>query len=114
LKVLYILPQGKVPRLMEHVMVRVTTEHFDQVYEQYRDYPGKVCLLVHPDVYLPGLLKFVEEANGDLAVVVNRTPDTMFLSRFSSHVVGLKIQYYPFPSKSRSQVLFEECRKLCL
>lgn len=113
MKILYILPQGKVPRLYEHVMVRVSPESFDQVYEQYHRHSGKLCLLVHPSTYLPGLLKFVEDAQGDLAVVVHKTPDVVFLSRFSSHVVGIPVQYYPFPSKTRSQVLFEECRKLC-
>jgi hypothetical protein len=107
----YILPQGKVPRLKDTLFVRVTEENLDDVYDQYVGFRSSLCVLLAPKIPTSSLLKFVESVEGDLHVVVNHTPDLVFLSRFSSVTVGIRPTISPFPGKSVAQVLLEECKR---
>jgi len=95
-------------------MVKVTPHTFLEVCDQYRDYPMPLCLVVAKDVPDGALLKFVEDAPGDLAVVLYRTPGQVFLSRFSSTVVWAVPKIRPFPDHTNTQATLKECQSLCL
>jgi hypothetical protein len=112
MKCCYVLPQGKAPRLLDHLMVRVSRDNLLDSIQQYTGFTGKLCFLVHSSVPLSSLLKFVETAGDAFAVVVHSTPDTTFLSRFPQVVVGLRHDYVQFPPKTRLQAQYEECRRL--
>jgi len=82
MKTCWILPQGKVPKLKDYVYARVDKENFDTMFYQYLRFPAPVCLVIRPGVPFSSLLKFVEDAEETLHIVVNSTPDPVFLSRF--------------------------------
>ena len=113
MKTLYIMPQGKVPKLSGYALVRMTEESFSDVYEQYLGYPNPLCIVLSPSVPTAAVLKFVEEASSDFSMVTHFTPDLVFLSRFSVVRVGTKPTLSPFPLKSSAQILLEECKALC-
>lgn len=113
MKTCHILPQGKAPKLEDCLFVRITDAVFQEVYEQYYGYQGRLCLLVAPSVPEAALLKFVEDATGDLDVVIHHTPGLVFLSRFSKVMVGIKPVISQFPPKTSAQVILDECKKAC-
>lgn len=114
MKVCYIVRPGTAPRLPEYLMVKVTPGTFLEVVDQYKDYPMPLCLVVARDVNYGALLKFIEGAPGDLAVVVYRTPDQTFLSRFSQTIVWAVPKIRPFPDHTSAQAMLKECQSLCL
>jgi hypothetical protein len=107
----YVLPQGKVPKVADALYVRMTSVTFNEVYDQYLDYQKPLCVLLAAEIPTASLLKFVESVS-DITVVVNHTPDLVFLSRFNSVVMGIKPVITPFPPKTSAQALLEECKKV--
>lgn len=113
MKTLYIMPQGKVPKVPGALYVRMSTECFNDVYTQYLGYPNPICVVLGASIPYSALLKFIEAASDDFSLVLHDTPDLVLLSRFSNVFMGTKPTIRPFPDRTFSQTLLDECKVLC-
>ncbi len=99
---------------LDQRLVVVHSGNFLDIYNQYYGGSfGKLQLLVHSNLRIENLLKFVEDYEDDLEVFVLGFVTLTFISRFTRVENLRKYQLQDIKIESENQILLNEIKKYC-